>query len=146
VKEINSSIQRRYRYTKIILQLLGVTGGLYGLFLVGLVVLYVKDLFSGETRSFTDHFAFALCFSISGIYLILVAYFTLMRFSKASIKHLCFILAFIIAVSLFRLIGLMQRNQYTRETEVVFGGMAIIIAILFYILTSKMFIKWCSMK
>jgi hypothetical protein len=145
VKEKNSVHQERNKHIRITLQLIGIAGGLYGLFLVGLSLMYLKDAFFMKTGS-TGGYVFSSLWFIGGIYLVYVGYILIIRFSKNAIKHLCFVISFIIAVRLPQFLREVGSIPYSRETEILFQTTSTIIAILFYILSSKLFIKWCSMK
>lgn len=135
----NKFIHQRYARIKILLKLVGLMGGLFGLLLVVSAMLY---LIQGSVPGY-------LMFSISivsGAYFIYVAYIILRRFSSTAIKHVCAVMSIGIAMYLPKIMIAIQRVQTARDMEVLFRLVSLIIALLFYALSSKLLIKWFSTK
>jgi hypothetical protein len=79
-----------------------------------------------------------------GFYLVYVAYLALFKFSGKAIKNLYLVLAFFIAI---RLPGTIMGNYYIYSLgHLLYQIMFIILGILFYVIGSELFIKWCLEK
>jgi hypothetical protein len=128
------------RYIKLFLRLLGLVGGFYGIFFVGSALICLKETILNPAQG--GSYVLYIIRLLVGIYLIYVAYLALFRFSKKAIRNLCFIIAFFIGIRLPGDIIMENYNVYSLG-HVLFQILCIVSAVLFYIIGSKLFIKWC---
>ncbi len=141
--QINGHYANKFIYAKIIIQILGAGLGFYGLFycevsLIGINVLYLHRDLSGQFSNLFN--SMMVIVFIIGLYYIITAYRLVMKFSKNGIKHFFICFSIIIAMDMPHKINKMY--HFAPLTEAKIFPLYIISAIIFYIVTSKLLLKW----
>lgn len=129
---------------KRVLQLIGIILGLVALVEIGFGLFFVSDLVQRRMEFRHEHFitGFFIFLFCTGIYSLYVAYIVVMRFSKTAIKHLCFALALIVFMYFPRIAG----NPHATKMRLLLDGLSVIVAVLFYIISVKMLLRWWSLR
>ena len=126
------------KYIKIFLQLLGLSEGLYGVLFVGSSLISLKEMILDSVEG--GSYILTIIKLFVGFYLVYVAYLVLFRFSKTAIRNLCFIISFFIGIRLPAII--MENYDVYSSGSMLYQILFLISAVLFYIIGSKLFIKW----
>jgi hypothetical protein len=136
---MGSNYNNKFKIYKFVLQIIATAVGLSGLFIIVFISSIYITLLSATHKLVAEGLLVFNFILLIGIYFIYIAYCSLIRFSDEAIKHICACISIIIAVFLPNFIS--KIFHLSIPIEATIGLISIFIAIIFYVVTSKLLIK-----
>jgi hypothetical protein len=134
----NSNTNTKHNIMKLVFKGIGIIEGIVGLWLLVFVIFLLNGIFKQKMASYGLFFV-SILLILTAIYFLYVAYSAFNKSTNLSTKHISITFSIIIAIFLPKVISQLFDINYTRQVEIELRLISLIIAVILYFVTSKIF-------